>query len=490
MGAPSSTLQNLSFDDLFAPITETPSLGGAGPFVINLSSSGVPISLPNNGVVVAPNTRVYQIRCMEDRRVRYRLRMGPFTTESQANAVLLVVRDNYPTALTATATADDLDALADLRVDSAKKPMDAAITAPGIPDLGVAQAVSASAKAANDTSKKPVLQPLAPPAETSTRNRRIVPTLGEETTVAKTAVKTAPAMPQSAPKPAASKAPAPEVDNRARAAAPAPAMVEFELTLDASFQFESKRPPVAAPPAVKPKTAAFELSLAPEFEAKSAAPTTSAPLRTEALAAPELTLLDETTAKSHAAVQQPVLAALEHFLDLPSPKAKPASAVRESKPAVKAAVPVSAAKVAPPPVKKAVNSVVPTKPMSAPASDDSRCFVVELASSDRAFDPDAVPNLDIFGVYRLYSVEDVTLGNVTHALRLGFFAEEFAAKAVADYLADHYQAPVVKRVNAAERQRFSERRQEARKTVEATGRHAVIEITDQRYVRELRLTAV
>jgi hypothetical protein len=115
-----------------------------------------------------------------------------------------------------------------------------------------------------------------------------------------------------------------------------------------------------------------------------------------------------------------------------------------------------------------------------------RWFVVELATSDRAFDPDAVPNLDIFSVYRLYSVESSNQGAVKHTLRLGFFSEAIAAQAVADYLSSHYDKPAVARVSIAERERFSEQGIEARKNVEATGRHAVIEITDERYVRAPR----
>ena len=111
---------------------------------------------------------------------------------------------------------------------------------------------------------------------------------------------------------------------------------------------------------------------------------------------------------------------------------------------------------------------------------------MELATSDRAFDPDAVPNLDIFSVYRLYSVESSNQGAVKHTLRLGFFSEAIAAQAVADYLSSHYDKPAVARVSIAERERFSEQGIEARKNVEATGRHAVIEITDERYVRAPR----
>ena len=75
-----------------------------------------------------------------------------------------------------------------------------------------------------------------------------------------------------------------------------------------------------------------------------------------------------------------------------------------------------------------------------------------------------------------------------HALRLGFFSEEMAAGAVASYLADYYDGPTVKRVSAAERHRFADQGFEPRKDIGATGRHAVIEITDERFVRERRST--
>jgi hypothetical protein len=115
-----------------------------------------------------------------------------------------------------------------------------------------------------------------------------------------------------------------------------------------------------------------------------------------------------------------------------------------------------------------------------------RWFVIELSQAEDAFDPEAVPNLDIFSVYRLYSVAGIDQGRIVHALRLGFFTEEIAAAAVASYLGAYYDNPTVKRVSAAERQRFADRRLEPRKDIGATGRHAVIEITNERYVRERR----
>jgi hypothetical protein len=111
-------------------------------------------------------------------------------------------------------------------------------------------------------------------------------------------------------------------------------------------------------------------------------------------------------------------------------------------------------------------------------------YVVQLALADQAFDPDTVPNLDIFGVYRLYCVAGIDQGRITHALRLGFFSEEVAATAVASYLSEYYDKPTVKRVSTAERERFADQPVLARKDVGATGKHANIEITNELVLRK------
>ena len=102
----------------------------------------------------------------------------------------------------------------------------------------------------------------------------------------------------------------------------------------------------------------------------------------------------------------------------------------------------------------------------------SRWFAIQLSTAEQAFDPDSVPNLDIFTVYRLYSVAGLDQGRIIHALRLGFFSDEIAANTVASYLTAFYQSSAVKRVSAAERERFAEQCFEARKDVGATGQHA------------------
>jgi hypothetical protein len=57
---------------------------------------------------------------------------------------------------------------------------------------------------------------------------------------------------------------------------------------------------------------------------------------------------------------------------------------------------------------------------------------------------------------------------------------------VASYLAGFYDKPTVKRISLAERERFRDHRVQARKDIGATGRHAVIEITGERHVRDRR----
>jgi hypothetical protein len=117
----------------------------------------------------------------------------------------------------------------------------------------------------------------------------------------------------------------------------------------------------------------------------------------------------------------------------------------------------------------------------------SHWFAIQLALAEEAFDPETVPNLDIFTVYRLYSVAGIDQGRIVHALRLGFFTEQIAAGAVASYLAAFYDTPTIKRVSTAERERFAEQSLEPRKDVGATGKQAVIEITNERYIRERRI---
>ncbi|MEA3176115.1 MAG: hypothetical protein QOF42_3526, partial [Gammaproteobacteria bacterium] len=110
---------HLSIDDLLSPLPEKPRLGGPGPFVINLSSSTAGIGLPTLNLAGCEGAHAYEIQRSEDGRTRYRLRLGPFETEEEADLLLAMVREIYPSALTATAAPDDLKTIASIRAKAA-----------------------------------------------------------------------------------------------------------------------------------------------------------------------------------------------------------------------------------------------------------------------------------------------------------------------------------------------------------------------------------
>jgi hypothetical protein len=323
---------HLNIEDLFAPLPEKARLGGPGPFVINLSASSAPIDVPAKGIAGCPHAQVYQVTRIEDKRPRYRLRLGPFAREDDADAELAKVRDTYPGALTATADAEDLRIIAS--------------------SLQV-------------------------------------------------------------------KAPAPS-------------------------------PPTVKPVVDVPRAPALVQAVAKQVEA------------------PVVPTLVEVVAKQAAA---PAAA--------PTPQQKPpvrAPAPRQAEPAGRRAVSL-----------ESTQTVRALTQLELEDDQASRWFAIQLSLAEDAFDPETLPNLDIFRVYRLYSVAGIDQGRIVHALRLGFFTEQIAAGAVASYLAAFYDKPSIKRVSAAERERFAEQSLEARKDVGATGRQAVIEITNERYIREKRI---
>jgi hypothetical protein len=359
----SEDIWNLNIEDLLAPLPEKARLGGPGPFVINLSASYAPIDLPAKGIAGFGNTHVYQMQRIEDGRPRYRLRLGSFANEDEADAALPKVRDIYPSALTATADADDLRTIAALRAKAA-----------------------ASQPIAERPAEKPAEKPMV-----------------------KAAV-------EAAVKPAAPLIPA-----------------------------AAKAPSAAAAVPVAPRL------ITPQQKAAVLAP---APLLSRANA--PASVLAPTPTLSRASVPAPA----SRQVDLPS---KGALSIEST---------------------QTIRALTQLELEDDPAS---RWFAIQLSLSEEPFDPETLPNLDIFSVYRLYSVAGIDNGRIVHALRLGFFTEQIAAGAVASYLTAFYDKPAIKRVSAAERERFADQSLQARKDVGATGKQAVIEITNERYVREKRV---
>ena len=392
----SEDIQNLSIEDLFAPLPEKTRLGGPGPFVINLSASSAPIDLPAKSTARFGNAYVYQMQRVEDGRPRYRLRLGPFANEDEADAALPKVRDIFPSALTATADADDLRTIATLRA------------------------------------KAPAPQPV-------------------NTVVEAVAKSTAPPKPIEA-KPASAAAPA---------LAPAPVLAPS---------------PVSAPVPIVTRAPV----LAPSPVSAPAPIVTRAPVLAAAPVSAPSPVLARASVPAPASLSAPAPVLARAPVPAPSPVI------------ARVPVPAPAPRQAVPPGNR-VPSLESTQTIRAltqlELEDDeaSRWFAIQLSLAEDPFDPETLPNLDIFNVYRLYSVAGIDNGRIVHALRLGFFTEQIAASAVASYLAAYYDKPAIKRVSAAERERFADQSLQARKDVGATGKQAEIEITNERYVREKRI---
>jgi hypothetical protein len=606
---------HLSIEDLFQPVQEAPRLGGDGPFVINLSVSTAPISVPTKALTNSPlDAHVYQIQVTEDGRTRFRLRFGPFASEDQADAILAEVRDTYPGALTATASASDLRVIETMQAKAGHRQ-----AAPKAAELVIEKTVSrkiAAEKPAPEAAEKakpqkaagrdravlpkaataagPAPQPKAEIPEISIDMAWPTPELGVPPLPLRAApsVATQPqwSLPElDVPLPPVHKQPAAAIAPVAKeTAAPAPMPKPFELKIAPPFSMAGEAPVLtevvtpfkshaAKSPAPKPPVIAAPVlteavePVAPKGKAPSPAPSGAPPVAPSAapqpvaaataagpLSAPPMpesapVLKQELAPAPKKAIASPPkplapppkLAATppQHALPpkqvLPSPKPAPPKPAPPKTAAPKIPAPVEAVKAAP----VLTQSVAParkgwaklrafsSKPMAtkltslqhvvvatAPAppprevkkldepleslestqtmraltpteledNEASRWFVIQLALADHAFDPDSVPNLDIFREYRLYSVAGLDQGRVVHALRLGFFREEIGAVAVASYLAAYWDKPTIKRVSVAERERFAEQRVEARKDVGATGKHAVIEITDELVARRRR----
>jgi hypothetical protein len=661
MNAPvAGEIWHLSIEDLFQPVQEAPRLGGEGPFVINLSVSTAPINIPAKSFTSRSDAHVYQIQVTEDGRTRYRLRLGPFSTEDEADAILAEVRDTYPGALTATASGSDLRVIESMQAKASQRQAAQKVaekvaqktTDKVVIENFLSQKISidkvAPQKVAPQKAAQPTEPQKAPPVaalpkveppkveppkvELSKSGSQIIdaavkaeiakmdaeisidiawplpelkvppppvaPARVAQAPAAPLAVKEVPSAPvvakaitpvaQPAPPVAAPEAvtawalpeldiPLPPVQIRpavpkapvlvaTQAAAPkvvelkiepplslvneAPVLTEVVVPRKGAAKSSQQKPAISAPvltevvvpkgkaskkPAVaasSPKqsiaTPAPTAPVAPLVAAKPVAPVVAAaPIAAPTIPTPVLpsiavsaaptvapTVVPVPAQKVAASMAPPVAPVASVVPPLPrkpayvltqslvtprkpmTPKGRPGPAkAMPSKLTSLQHVIATAPAPAPREVKKldeplpdleSTQTIRALTPKELEDAEVSRWFVIQLALADHAFDPEAVPNLDIFSEYRLYSVAGLDQGRVVHALRLGFFREEIGAVAVASYLAAYWDKPTIKRVSVAERERFADQRVDARKDVGATGRHSVIEITDELVARRRR----
>jgi len=502
---------------------------GSALFVINLCASIAPVRLDGNNIPGLENYRLYQVARNEDGRTRHRLRLGFFTSESHAESVLAVVRQQYPTAFTACLCEEDRRFARGFLPDAApaaQRPV-AAVAKPA--PAAVAAPKPTPAPVATTAKQTPVAAPAKPtPAAAKTlapADPEIVELTWEPETPQPAAAKGASPAPQTAKPaasptdglddfaweppsltPAADAAIAKTVATGVVKAKPEPAKNSSDTAKHPALKLTSKTAAKPAPPVAKPAapTTASKPDPASSMRVRALDLTFSdpplAPAVTERAPATEPFHVGKGVAFKDAGIRleaepakpaapataqtTPAASVKPATPSKPAPKAEPAKPFATSAPKVPektaklAHAPVVAAKpaapkptaapVTPPPIRITGASNAPPPELDSTQTiraltnaemEDAaqeKWFAVQLAISDQPVNLDAMPRLDIFEAYRLYSVATAGSGKIVHSLRLGFFKEAVSAEAVMGYLNTFFGSPSVMRVSVAEHARFKD----------------------------------
>lgn len=438
---------------------------GSSLFVINLCASIAPIPVTGKTIPGLESYRLYQVARNEDGRTRHRLRLGFFTSEEDAERALAVVRNSYPTAFTTCLSSDDRKFARGFIADTApatpawKRPVaveavptkaaqpPAASTAPiaavtAAPTAAPKEKIAASPGKVMDLDlswEPQALQARAPEAKKTT-----APPAATSAQTSAPDFQTAPAIKSKS----AETLPTAAVPAAAKIAPAIPAAT-IELTLAAETAAAT---PEAAP--INASTQPFHVGKGVEIPAMSlsldtqilqaTAPTAAKPEAATTAAAAKAVAAKETTAKTPAApVNKP----------LPTSVA-PTSMAAPARPTTPARLAVDLQRPMP-----ELDSTQTIRALtSAELGDDSqeKWFAIQLAVSEQPVNLDAMPHLDIFEAYRLYSVANAGSGKIVHSLRIGFFREQVSAEAVCGYLKTFFASPSVLRISAAEQLRFKD----------------------------------
>jgi hypothetical protein len=400
---------------------------GSALFVINLCASIAPVQIDGKQIPGLDNYRLYQVARVEDGRTRHRLRLGFFTSESHAESVLTVVRQQYPTAFTACLCDEDrkfargyLPNGEGLRNAAAKRPM-AVVSAPASAAPAKPQA-AASAAAAPQVKPQATSAPAKPAAATSSPVATHATSKAPATTrTASPPAATAAATPAAAattptaqPKPAAAKVlapaapevieltwePDPSTKSKPQVAPAAAAAVAADAGLDEftwepalKLTFSDPPPPASGKKSAEPAqpfhvgrgvqipdagiSLASEPAAAaaqPVAKATTAAPKTSAP-------APSRTVASTAAPATKAAAAQPTSSAPVGAAPSPpvasSPVAKPTPAATKPAPTAQAA---------------ALNRTEPVK--TAPSSSVTSAAATKAPATSTRAPAASLPELD------------------------------------------------------------------------------------------------
>jgi hypothetical protein len=364
-------------------------------FVINLCASTSPMALTHPNTPELKRYTFFVSRQREDGRERFRLHMGYFASQEEAESLLATVRDVYPAAWAGPAPTSGVPRRA-RPIGAAPTIVSAAavIAAPAasppsaLPPQVAAPPVMAPAVVAPAVAPSAAAQPVAvapprmaaPMAAAKTSGAKDAPVLEAMSNVRNVlaqldgSVRTAPAV---AARPEAS---APAVKPTAVASAAAPASA-----------------PTIVPPA-------------PVVQARPATP-----VRSELNASQTLQVLEAATPVASVDVEE----------DLPE---------------------VSDVRVVTPEDTQTLRDIDLDAKNNAPP-----CFAVQLVWAVSPIDVASLPHLAIFDAYTLYNVEGSRQGRKWYGLRLGFFSDPNSATQVAHYVRSDYQAVAVVPVAIKER---------------------------------------
>jgi hypothetical protein len=159
-------------------------------------------------------------------------------------------------------------------------------------------------------------------------------------------------------------------------------------------------------------------------------------------------------------------------------------AAKPAAPAVPPAFRVTGSPSASPPELDSTQTIRALTSAEMEDAQQDKWFAVQLAVSDQPVNLDAMPRLDIFEAYRLYSVATAGSGKIMHSLRLGFFKEAVSAEAVMGYLQTFFGSPSVMRVSVAEHGRFKDA-PSAKKPAAPAHEAKVVELNNARATRPL-----
>lgn len=491
----------------------------AGPFVLNLCSSTTPMALPKAEQEELKRFSFFVSRRFEEGRERFRLHMGYFATQADAEEWLAAVRDIYPGAWAGEAPGKKLRARAVAAAaakaqHAAGPPPQAAVTesAPELAGLDIPTLQAASAPSVDNPAARS-LRPEAPvkphaPVKTGDAAK---PAVASKTALVPTAqisarpvatTKSTPAAASigvaaaagtkvlSAAKPAA--ASKPPVPPKAAAAPAGQSLAERAVKPRTVTQLMTAPETSAVPPqqpvaASRSRTQAMPAAAVPtrapaqpaSNAARAAAPAVSNAARTAAPAArpgsaSAASARPASKAKQslpHSNVRE-VLAALDENTGETRMMLAPAIAEMEPPPSTLSDTQVlrlletrradGTQESNPQAESGAISLLKPddtstVRALKQAVVDNAPVwFAVQLQWSVQPIELAQVPPLAIFSAYTLYSVEGSRDGRKWYGLRLGFFSDAIAAKQVAYYVRSEFTSVAVVPVSPQERTRATD----------------------------------